>query len=419
MKIRRVVVSFVLVLAMLLSTGCGSLSLLGGDATNEMQETVSKLTDAFANKTNDTDSNVEVKDEALANSETKNADVVMSDDLYDFTFILDGVTYQLPFAYSELVENGWELDWGADSEEDTIAANTYETLYMTKYGASISIDIMNLSGNSQKIKDLMVGGIQTDLDSVADPEFFSIAKGVNLISTIDDIKAAFGPANDTYKGEGYTSLTYYPDEYDYNVSVDFYIDEEDEIWNSIYLTNRIRTTPDKTETSTEVPAYLATYKEPKELGDDLFDPVLELEGDMYHLPAPVQAFTDNGWEILSRPNKVGSGNSESIEIERNGKTLYVDIFNFAEYQTIPENCAVYEISVWKDEDISICIPKGITFDSTIEQVEEVIPKTFDSYDGEGYYYDDYKSGYSLSVQFDDALKGVELIRMSSSEWIHD
>lgn len=69
------------------------------------------------------------------------------------------------------------------------------------------------------------------------------------------------------------------------------------------------------------------------------------------MPAPVSAFTDNGWKIASQEDSVPSGRSLSsaIKLQKDGKEIEASVTNFADYQTKPENCAISTLAFYADD----------------------------------------------------------------------
>ena len=61
---------------------------------------------------------------------------------------------------------------------------------------------------------------------------------------------------------------------------------------------------------------------------------IEIENQVYTLPAPVSAFTDNGWKIASQEDSVPSGQSLSyaIKLQKDGKEIEASVTNFADYR---------------------------------------------------------------------------------------
>ena len=97
----------------------------------------------------------------------------ISDDLYDFTFTLEGVIYQLPFAFTQLEENGWTISSSYYSSSTNIPGMDKESFSMVKDGKQIYVSAYNDTGNFITIKQSKVGGIEVDLSADID---FTIAK---------------------------------------------------------------------------------------------------------------------------------------------------------------------------------------------------------------------------------------------------
>ena len=341
----------------------------------------------------------------------------MSDDLYDFTFTLDNVIYKLPFPLTKLKENGWEYDEETYPDDYKMPSNSLCPIYnVSKDGMIISIEIINMSGNTKDLIDCNVGGIEVDLNKLKNADAFSLAKGIGINSSEDEIVSAYGKANTinqsgfTYSKSGYV----------------FYRFIFNELGNSITVWNLVSTESDKTETSKEVPEYLSTYKEPTELGDDIFSFIVKIEGDLYQLPAPVSAFTDNGWVITYKPDYVVSGISKDIVFERNGKKLRADIMNFADYQTIPENCAVCGIGFYPEykhnDDLDIELPNGISSKCNYnkEQMMEILPKTFESREDDISNWLLYSEiGTKILFNFDMETKDIISFNLETKEWQYE
>lgn len=348
---------------------------------------------------------------------TSEPTVELSDELFDYTLKLDGVVYKLPCSFQLFKDNGWVISSRGVTENDMIVANGHQYFNVIKNGSEVTFYAINMSGNAKSIKDCKIGRIDVYRNDLVDVGMFSIAKGINLDSTVDAITTAFGAANTTNKYDSYVNSAYSQNS---NCSVDFstYTDGTTK-YNSISIRNYVSDESDVTETSTEVPEYLATYVVPTELGNDIMSGNIEVEGDVYCLPAPVSAFIDNGWSITQQSGGIGSGNTDSIRLERNGKRLYLFIINYSFYQTTPENCAVYRISVNDNEKISLKLPGDISFNSTKADVEKYVSDEFSYYKGSSSYnysYNNYNIGFSLSINVNDETEKVSYISLSCENW---
>ena len=345
--------------------------------------------------------------------------VADSDNLYDFVFTLDGTKYQLPFAFTDLTDNGWTITSNDASSESEISANSYEYLNMAKDGHKITVYIINPSGNVKTVKECRVGGVEVETYYLGDNGLFSMAKGINLESTQEDITAAFGSASSTNSYDDHTRLSYQKGDY---VDVDFNVYNEDTKYNSIRLRNYVSDDSDATETSTKVPDYLSEYVAPAELGSDLLSGNIQIDGELYRLPAPVSEFLDHDWRITQKPDGIGAGNTESITVQKGDTKLTLNVINLASYQTTPENCAVYGVYISDYDKIQVLLPGEITIGTEKSVVEAAVTEDF-SYDkgSNSYTYSYYApSGkdYSVTIRVDIATEKVTNISLRTKDWVY-
>ncbi len=346
-------------------------------------------------------------------------EIVMSDELFDFTFTLEGVVYQLPCKYETLTKNGWTISSSGYNSETKIEGNSYDSFYMAKDGRKVTVYAYNMSGNVKAIKDCKIGGIECDGYNEVD---FTVAKGVTVKSSVDEIKNAFGVPGYSNSGSDYQSMTYYAvKDSSYN-SVKFYV-SNDSKYSSISMKNFVESDDDKTTTNTEKPAYLNEYKKPSSMGADLKSPVVKVEGDLYQLPAPVSEFLGNGWKVIQQSGDVVAGGTDSIRVEKGGKKLDLYIVNYSEYQTTVENCAVYKVYVDNYGDTKVSIGsegKSITIGTAKADVEAIITDDFDYYEGSyshSYSYSEYKErDFSVSINVDKETGKVSTISISCKTW---
>ena len=103
--------------------------------------------------------------------------------------------------------------------------------------------------------------------------------------------------------------------------------------------------------------------------------------------------------------------------------LSLELFNFAEYQTTPENCAVSRIYVDDYDNVPVELPLGITLGMTLEQVEKIIPDTFERSDGTysiNFSFYEYESReYSLTVSVDAESGILNDITLRNATWKHE
>ncbi len=368
------------------------------------------------------------KDDSISNAGTQAPDsdttedvknIVMSDDLFDFTFELEGVLYQLPCKYEALTQNGWTISSTGYNSDTKLAGNSYDSFYMSKDGRKITVYSYNSGGNAKSIKECMTGGIECEAYNDVD---FIIAKGITVKSSVEEIQTAFGVPGYSNSGSDYESMTYYAQKDSSYNSIKFYCTNDGK-YSSISMKNFIETENDKTTTNTEKPDYLNEYKDPTDMGNDLKSAVVKIEGDLYQLPAPVSAFIDNGWKIAQQSGDVVAGGTDSIRVEKDDKKLDLYIVNYSEYQTTVENCAVYKVYVDNRGGTSVSIgseSKSITIGTEKADVDALVSDEFNYYEGtynHSYSYSEYKErDFNLSINVDKETGKVSTISVSCKTW---
>lgn len=352
--------------------------------------------------------------------ETPDVPITMSDEWFDFTVEIEGVVYQFPCSYDAFTQNGWTISSTNYSDTTPIKGGGQDSFTMSNNGKKILVIAYNTSGNATKIKDCLIGGVSVDAYNGVDVK---LAKELTTSSTVDEVIAAYGSPNMRNDQTDYVSLSYQKnDAIDSRIRFMIYKAEDGLRNNSILVENLVEDTQTQTETNTEKPAYLATYAKPTELGSDFKVPTVKFGGDLYTLPAPVSCFLDNGWTFTDKPSAVKSGNDESVCMERDGAEVYLSIFNFADYQTTPENCAVTRIRAEESSGVNLELPNGLKLGLSKAQVEAIVTDDFDFYEGTysfNWSYSEYKNlQMYISVDVDTKTKKSDQLTVSCDVW-HD
>ena len=299
----------------------------------------------------------------------------VSDALEEYTFELDGVVYQLPCDYSALTAAGWAIEedsfTGIDADTP-VQAGSFEYVTLIKDGNAVTAYFINLSGNAKALHSCRVGGIELMAQELTSTRIFSVAQGIGLSSSREDVEEAFGEPDALEQREDNVTLIYSGDGDNIYTSFRIYESAEDAKYNTISLRSFVPDESDATETSDKVPTYLADYEAPEALGSDVMSGNIEIDGDLYCLPFPVSVLLDNGWEAQSPPNAIGAGATESIAFERAGKRLTFHVKNYESYQTIPENCAVYQVTVYESSGMSVRLPNGVVMGGSRAALESAL-----------------------------------------------
>ena len=273
----------------------------------------------------------------------------LGDDIYSFSMEFDGQIMKFPMTYQDFVGMGWELSSREDPDMK-ISTNSYGFVSFNKGKNSVSAEVMNLGINEVGLEDSLIGGITVDGSYDIDLTSVSVKLpgGIELgKSTLDDIKAAYGEQKDTYQE---VELSVFKDDNTLK-KVDMENLEEPEGY-------------DKGAVSDEVPDIVTAYKAADALGSDMLDTAVEYMGDLYSLPAPVSAFTANGWEIQNAedtPYVEGNGLA-FIDMMKNNQSIHFSVYNETENATALENCFVRELSfaTYDPESIEMKLSGDIT-----------------------------------------------------------
>lgn len=288
----------------------------------------------------------------------------LGDDIYSFSMKFDGQTMKFPMTYQEFTDMGWELS-SSEDPDTKVSTNSYGMLTFNKGASSVYADVINLGINEVGLEDCLIGGISVDGSYDVDLTAVSVKLPGDIElgkATLDDIKAAYGEPSDTYEGDLYTKVTYEKDTYQ---EVELSVFKDDNTLKKVDMENLEEPEGyDKGAVSDEVPDIVTAYKAPDALGSDMLDTAVEYMGDLYSLPAPVSAFTANGWEIQNAedtPYVEGNGLA-FIDMMKNNQSIHFSVYNETENATALENCFVRELSfaTYDPESIEMKLSGDIT-----------------------------------------------------------
>ena len=337
----------------------------------------------------------------------------LSDNLSDFTFKLDGTVYQLPFPFADLTANGWTISTAGVSDKTLVGGYNDFNFEMSKNGATVTVYAINAGGNARAVADCQIGGIEVRQKQILDADRFCAAKGITPFSTLDEIRAAFGEPDGESTYSNYTGVSYGKD----NIKTHFTVYNDTVEYNRIVMQN-YPTEPEPTDTVTEVPEYLAAYTAPAALGDDVFSGIVEIDGDLYQLPAPVSAFLDNGWTVSRKSGFVAAFTSDTIALERDGGKLDLSIRNLAEVQTVAENCVVIKAEMNADNAVTCTLPQDISIGLRKSFLEDKgIDFSVSEFTNYNYYYKyEKQTGVTISLRVTKEDDQVGAIIVESPEW---
>lgn len=149
-----------------------------------------------------------------------------------FQFTIDGKTYQIPFAYSDLssdwsfnladygYENGYVTNSG-DKQSCTIAVSN------PNYDMDFSIGTINMTDSTQDITQNNIWAVSLDTSYADTYPTVTLPGGITWGSSLDEILAAYGkPEDDPYYSTEfqYYSLYYYTSDSNKQMNLEVYVD---------------------------------------------------------------------------------------------------------------------------------------------------------------------------------------------------
>ena len=304
-------------------------------------------------------------------ADTENASptesTALSDDLYSFQIQINGVLYTLPSTWADFEANGWAY---AEDADQTIKPNQYTFSTKLENGdVEIYAFFVNFSQNVIKVTEGHVGGVRIAKDILEKGGSAVLPKGIELgKASKEEVVAAYGQPSDSFEGDLYDKMTYKTDSYS---TVDLFVYKESKVLEEIEVRNFVPAEPVVSEVSDEAPESVLAYQAPAELGTDLLSFIVEYDGALYQLPAPVKAFEDNGWVVTEGAGEAVSAKSVAfIEMRSaNNQIGRFRVYNDSDQAVYPTNCLVTSLkSSAYDPDVSIKLPGGITRDSGLEEL---------------------------------------------------
>lgn len=302
----------------------------------------------------------------------------LSDDIYSFQAEIDGEVYQFPMSFAEFTSKGWTYDGDATHTMDPEQYTTAETF--KKDASRLYATIFNLGMNTVPFSECQIGGFSVDSFMMKDGAFsVKLPKGIEFrVSTLEDVKAAYGEPSRVYDGELYTALSY---EYDMYQNVEIQVDKETKVVSKIEIRNMIETASEEeqaqaeAQVSDEVTEEVKSYQAPTELGDDFAKFIVEYDGALYQMPAPVSEFEKNGWTVKEDQSDMTVKGKDFgwVALMKNNQELRVIAQNYGANATTIRNCFVTSV---KGDDNStnmpITVQKGITRGMAKAELEKAL-----------------------------------------------
>jgi len=286
----------------------------------------------------------------------------MSDDLFDFTVMIDGDVFKLPVSLDVFMSYGWEST--GDLEGTLLPGDSFSIFefhrgfFFTRDESYLSVQLTNMSDEIRYLSDATVYAVDTDWLNIV----IELPHGIIIGSGRDDVTDAFGDPSDVWESSRYDTLVY---RHDSNSFVYLRVSHETDLVIHINIENKIQIESDfinkNAEVFNEVTKREAAYVSPTSLGDDLTSFNVKIAGDLYCIPAPVSEFLNNGWEFERTPPEGIPAHRElrNIDMVKDGTRLSVELFNFSDDLLAVERCFITGIDLYLKPNDDLIMPGGI------------------------------------------------------------
>jgi hypothetical protein len=288
----------------------------------------------------------------------------LSDDIYSFQVMINGHVFSLPFEWSYAESLGWELGDRFDDVELGPNQRTFSNR-VWQGNTGLSMGIGNLSPNNIDVSEGIVGNIRVDDRDMETGVEFMLPGGLTIGSPEELIVELYGEPSRTSHSD---TINRYNFELSTQVSVDIHVRNETGLVYEITLMNfeeRVESTFDG-----ELSELAMRYVPPTELGDDFTQGIVELEGVVYQLPAPVAVFLNNGWIIEDESVMIAAGRSAVGQRLRYGnQVMRLEIKNYDTVEVPVTEGFITSIEFSRHQwQGNIALPGGITPDSTEAEI---------------------------------------------------
>ena len=360
--------------------------------------------------------------------------IAMSDNLFDFTVKIEGDVFKFPMKLEVFQSYGWsvEPDGYWEYHDNTDLSGVFppgrrgEYFDFYRNGKQVTVNLANLSEEQREISIATVCGVLVTRagDEYAEVE---LPKGITIGSTKDDVITAFEEPSEIY-GSDVSCLEYFTkrdgmQDQDRNIRINIKEDETGKYAvDEIDVYSFVQIESDKISNAAQVSDKITdkekNYKVPTELGNDILSFNVEIEGDLYRLPAPVSAFLENGWKFNDddggRPDVATTGKPFDIlaaeqresgfDLLKGEKSINVELFNYGDSNMAIEKCFVVKISFHRSGEIAFKLSGGITIGTPINEFLKLHGSLFEADIFDNWYslpYNSAEEGICITVAADD------------------
>ncbi len=284
---------------------------------------------------------------------------------------IDGQLYSFPMDCSEFTSLGWSCN---SLENASLDPYHYDLYTFCREEETCSVYLLNTSDYSKLLSECSIAGICIESHDWGDKEgTITLPGGLTRgVSSSEDILAAYGDPDNLQEGDLYTLYTYVEDE---NQEIELEVYKTTNVLENIRIQNfREPGVDNENEPNNSVPQSVLSYSKPEILSENLYDSQIEIEGEVYAIPVPVESLLSDGWKIVSQSSDsvVQPQYYGWVTLTNEKISLTQTISNTADYATSPENCWLETIEVSVDDNIKASLSGGISLGITESKLKSIL-----------------------------------------------
>ncbi|HHU12044.1 MAG TPA: hypothetical protein GXZ64_02305 [Clostridiaceae bacterium] len=271
------------------------------------------------------------------------------DQLYSYTFSLEGDTYTLPFPVAYLLDKGWSF---VSESQDTMLApkemSWDESLSFEDL--ELRVRLKNFSDSDLSYEQADVVGISVYPSYSSEREVaFELPGEIKAGALVKDIIAIYGQPNYesdyeiNYGHDGYAGLSIELDRNEKNEAI---------ARSFSYISVFLPASPEDIDglDLKDVPD-IADYIPPEELGIKLANMVVSLDGKLLRMPAPLSELLTDGWKVAylyggsyDDSTVIDPSTSLTVYLTKGNAVLQTTVLNQSRTEKVQlENCRLITI----------------------------------------------------------------------------
>lgn len=275
------------------------------------------------------------------------------DEAFAFRFTLNQKDYELPFAMSDLLHEGWSFVDESDAERTlTYAGETSYEIHLKNEASLIKVRVKSFTDDTTAYKDAQVVSIYAS-EAFADEEEtadLSFPGGIKIGDPVDRLLDVYGQPNHrasdrlVYGYEGYSFI-----------SMD--IDRDKNALHSLSMFKQPFVLPPETIDGIDatLPADVPDYVEVSALDEKLANGVISIDDLVLHLSFPLSELLKDGWQVIyadSKDDILEPQSNDHLFLRKGQAGLDLWVRNISNTEpTALENAYVYQLKSTESESV--------------------------------------------------------------------